>query len=383
MSRQVPGGLRLLLHAAATFVLFRGALLAFDGVGLSLVPKLGTCRPQWEVFGPGHDFWNGFFRWDSGWYRNIVLNGYTYRESGPSSVAFYPLYPYLSRWLGTVIGSPFVAGLVISNVSSIGGVYYLYRLGDRLFPRETTERAVTFLLVFPTSFFLSAFYTEGLFLFLAAASMCAFFEERYVRSGVFGFFAMLARSSGIVLFVALAADLGLRIVRKRTRFRLSSVALLLIPLGLGAFMAIQKAQVGDPFAFMKVMKFWGRERVLPWTPLVLAFAKLAHGFPPRFEDAQDVIDAVTAVSFLGIGAFMVARRFPVALSVFVLAGVLLPLSTSNLDSMGRYVLVLFPAFYALGVLTEARPRLERWLVFSSVFFLAIYSLRFMRCGWAG
>jgi hypothetical protein len=80
---------------------------------------------------------------------------------------------------------------------------------------------------------------------------------------------------------------------------------------------------------------------------------------------------------------MVRERYPVAMSVLVLGGVLMPLSTYVVASMGRYVLSLFPAFYFLGAKCKEHPRLERFLIYGSAFFLALYGLRFMRCGFAG
>jgi len=383
MSAKSREAMRILALAAAVFVVSRAALFAFDYVGIHLVPKFGLCRPQWEVFGPDHDFWNGFFRWDAGWYEYIAKDGYRFRNDRTSSVAFYPLMPYLARWLGHVVGGTSVAALVITNAASVGAVYYLYRLGDLFFPRDSVHRSVALFLVFPTSFFLSAFYTEALFLWLATASMFHFYRERYVASGLFGALAMLARSSGLVLFVALAADVAVRVARKRVRFRWSMLGLCLVPAGLVVFMLILKAEVGDPFAFAKAMQFWGRKNVLPWTPLLAAFGDLRGGFPTQFEKVQEVLDALTAIGFLAIGVAMAVRRFPVAFSAYVLLGVAVPLMTYNLASMGRYVLVLFPAFYWLGLVTERRPALERLLFSASAFFLAVYSLRFMRCGWAG
>jgi hypothetical protein len=131
------------------------------------------------------------------------------------------------------------------------------------------------------------------------------------------------------------------------------------------------------------MNNWGRVRTFPWVPLFDAFAKLTPLLPDSFERTQQVLDAFTAVGFLGIGGAMLVRGFPIAMSALVLGGVLLPLSTYNLDSMGRYVLSLFPAFFWLGKVANEHPRVERLLLFGSAFFLAIYSLRFMRCGWAG
>ena len=122
---------------------------------------------------------------------------------------------------------------------------------------------------------------------------------------------------------------------------------------------------------------------MPWVPLIRAFAKLTPLLPERFEDAQEVLDALTAIGFLGIGAAMVRERYPVAMSTMVLGGVLFPLTTDKLESMARYVLCLFPTFYFLGNKCKERPRLERFLLFASVFFLALYTLRFIRCGFAG
>jgi hypothetical protein len=62
---------------------------------------------------------------------------------------------------------------------------------------------------------------------------------------------------------------------------------------------------------------------------------------------------------------------------------LLPLSSSNIASTNRYVLSLFPAFFWLARVCQGRPQLERYCIFASTFFLCIYSLRFMQCGWAG
>jgi hypothetical protein len=372
-----------LRFAVVTFVAFRGGLLLLEYVGVRLFPPAGACRPQWQVFSADFDFWNGFFRWDGAWYRRISEGGYSYNQGRSSNVAFYPLFPYLARVTGVVLRNRYAAGLVDSHLATFGAIYFMRRLGERFFSRETTERAIVFLLVFPTSFFLSAFYTEALFLFLATATLYAFYEERYVLCGLAGFFAMLSRSSGMVLFAALFIDLAFRSMKRKLAFRWSMLALFLIPGGLLAFMVILDAQVGDPLAFSKVMVYWGRQTSLPWTPIIDALSKLTPGLPRGVAETQSVLDAFTALSFLGIAAGMVWFRFPVAFVAFVALGVLLPLTTYNLDSMGRYVLVLFPAFFFLSTIAGKKPLYERAWLLGSCFFLAVYALRFMRCGWAG
>ncbi|MEY4551098.1 MAG: hypothetical protein RL685_7293 [Pseudomonadota bacterium] len=158
----------------------------------------------------------------------IVRRGYTYSPDGTSSVAFYPLLPYLTRYLAQLIGSVPVAALIITNSATIG--------------------AIVLLLVFPTSLFLSAFYTESLFVCLAAGSMYFFCRERYLWCGLLGFAAMLTRSTGVALFAALTLDLLWSWYRARQPPSLWALALSLIPTGLGAFMLILYLQVDDPMA---------------------------------------------------------------------------------------------------------------------------------------
>lgn len=375
--------LPLLGAALVTFIVWRGALYAFDLIGLSLTPNMGNCRKQWEVFGKDHEFWNGFFRWDGGWYSQIARNGYSYRPGKPSSVAFYPLFPYLARYVGAPFGSPFVGGLIVANAAAVLAVFYLRRIGALLFSDSTGKLASIFLLVFPSSLFLTAFYTEGLFICLAAGAMYHYARGQLLTAGLLGFCATLTRSTGMVLFVAVVLDLGLRLLRREEVWRWRMLALLLMPAGLGAFMLLLAHEVGDPLSFTKGLQHWDRRPAWPWESLIDAFWNTDYSFDKDFGKTQRFIDALAAVSFLAIGVAMAVRRERIVLWSFIVLGVILPLTTYNLAGMNRYVLGLFPAFLFMAKVCEGRPSLERWLLFAFSFFLAIYSLRFMQCGWAG
>lgn len=374
---------QLLRWAVALFLAYRGALFVFDFFGLNLTHRMGRCRKHWAMFGPGHYFLNGFFRWDAGWYRTIVLEGYSFNPDRGSAVAFYPLYPYFCRYLGYLVGSPFVAALIVSNTATLGALIYIRKLGTQLFGQEEGKLAATLLLLFPGSFFLSAFYTEALFLCLSCGSMLYYFRKQYLWCGALGLLAMLTRSTGLVLFGALALDLLVSLIRKKQHFFPAMLGLLLIPLGLGIFMIILHFQVGDALAFSKTMHHWHRYPAWPWTSLWDAFGSVNWSFPKNDQNVQRLLDASWAVSYLAIGAAMIWRRYPVALWSFVLAGVLLPLGTHNVASMNRYVFSLFPAFFLGARLCKRYPAVERPLLVSSAFLLALYSLRFMQCGWSG
>jgi hypothetical protein len=374
---------RVVAAALVSFAIWRGALLCFDLLGLSLTPNMGRCRKNWQVFGAGHDFLNGFFRWDAGWYLQIAERGYSFRPDKSSSVAFFPLFPMLSRYLGKLMGGHAIAGLVIANVASVGAIAYLRLLGQALFSDRIGKLAVTLLLVFPTSLFLSAYYTEGLFLCCAIGAMYHYFRRQFVWCGCLGFLAMLTRSTGIVLFSALALDLGYQLYCRKQHVSWRMLWLLAMPAGLGVYLAFLHFRFGDALAFVKTQEHWDRHSSFPWTPVWDALRATDYTFPVSAKKTQRFIDAASVLGLLAAAACMAKQRYPVALWSYVLIGTIMPLTTYNIASMNRYVLSLFPIFLLLARLCQGRRELERWIFFASAFFLAIYSLRFMQCGWAG
>jgi hypothetical protein len=380
-ARAVP-----LLHelgsAFVTFAICRALLFSFDLLVMALSRSSDACPAQAPVLGPGWGWLDVFFRWDSYWYLQIASEGYSFDPNQQSNVAFFPLYPYLARALGWVLGGPAIGGLVAANVATIVAVFYLRRLGRALFDERVGQLAGVLLLVFPTALFLSVFYTEGLFLALTVACMFYYFRERFVLTGVLGFLATLTRSTGLALFGALALDLCVRVLRREQRPRLHMLALGIIPLGLVAYTALLRYQVHDPLALSKSMKHWQRAPAWPWEALVRAFSGVGST-SPWLSKEQAFVEAVFGGSFLALGAAMAVQRWPVALWSYVVLGVLMPLSTQNIAGLMRYVLVLFPAFLFLAWLCRDRRDLQRIIIAVSACFLGVYSVRYMHCYWSG
>ena len=99
-----------------------------------------------------------------------------------SNVAFFPLYPNLIRvvhYLVPLSGDAgwLLVGITVSNAALVVALIYLYQLVRLDFDQSTAARTVLYLCVFPTTLFLSAVYSESLFLALIVS---AFY---YARSG--------------------------------------------------------------------------------------------------------------------------------------------------------------------------------------------------------
>jgi hypothetical protein len=80
--------------------------------------------------------------WDTSYYTGIATGGYNHFVR----MAFFPLYPLLERGLMVVTRDPFVAGLVISSLATLGMFMVFYKLVAEDFEEEHAWRSVLYLL---------------------------------------------------------------------------------------------------------------------------------------------------------------------------------------------------------------------------------------------
>lgn len=137
VSEPAPSGLSLqatLRLAVMAFLLGRGLLFAFGAVGTAMTLERPDSqlspRDPWRAF-PNSPFWDGWVRWDSGWYRIIAERGYADRTWGTNVLAFFPLFPYATRATASVVGNHWIAGLIVSNVSLLISLFFLARIAVR------------------------------------------------------------------------------------------------------------------------------------------------------------------------------------------------------------------------------------------------------------
>jgi hypothetical protein len=324
-------------------------------------------------------------RFDTNWYLKIAGRGYS---ADDGSTVYFPLYPLMVRVVSRLVGSPMLAALLISNLSLVGALALLYRLCESFFDADSARRAVAYLLLFPTGFFLLAAYTESLFLFLAlAAFVCARQNRRY-SAAFFGALCALTRLQGVLLIVPLAYMLWQqsramgdvsrvmchvsRVTHHASRF----TALLLIPLATTAFLTLTNLSLLASYAGELHARF-----VLPWDNLAASVALLASG-------QGSFVDALNLLATLGLGAmvFVTWRKLPREYGLYALAMLLAPLfrmtTTQPLVSTDRYALALFPIFALWGAWGR-NPWVNRAVVYLS-FPLQLYlSAQFVLWGWVG
>lgn len=315
-------------------------------------------------------------RWDSVWFLDIADVGYP--TSYPPRAAFFPLYPVLMRVGGWVVGSPLVAGLLISFVSAFVGAMLVHRLTELELGRRAAGAAVWALLAFPGSMWLTAVYSEGLFLLLSAGALLAARQRAWLLAGLLGALASSTRSAGVVLIVPLAV-IAWSHYRERTRVPRADdprgdpppgrhrpelrdwrplLAAAAVPLGAIVF-AISLRIAGHSWTVaLDQQQEWGRENVGPFVGILRSIEAAGDGLAQLLgttgataaTPGAEWMNPVLLV-FLVVGLCVlvgVARRLPPAYAAYTACALLLPLSSpavgggEPLMSLPRFLGVLFP-----------------------------------------
>ena len=158
-------GLRALYAAFGILILRNGGPVPLGETTYALIsPFLHTdWFSRWFI--------NPWFQWDTLSYMEISILGY---NDHSSSIAYMPLYPMLIRLTAPLLGNNHLAAaLLISSLAFIAVLILLYELVADIYDSKLAVRTVLAFLVFPTTFFMLAGYTEALFLALVLGSWLA------------------------------------------------------------------------------------------------------------------------------------------------------------------------------------------------------------------
>ncbi|MGA7272565.1 MAG: mannosyltransferase family protein, partial [Acidimicrobiia bacterium] len=198
-------------------------------------------------------------RWDTGFYLSIAEEGYFYQGVELPSVAFFPLLPLLIRAVKFLTGDALLAGLIVTNLALWGAAALFFKLVAESLGAQIATRAVWFLLIFPTSFFGSAIYSESLFLLTAIGALYLFRKGYWESAGLLGVLGALSRLMGLLIAPLLLVEWWSQRRSRPPGDRPTWAALLAplaVPLGTGAFMLYQQRTFGDPLAFVHASGAW-------------------------------------------------------------------------------------------------------------------------------
>lgn len=295
--------------------------------------------------------------------------------------AFFPLYPLLIRWVTGLTHLPLeMIAMGISVFGFIVGLSAMYQLFEKLTSKKIATWAVVFMIVFPTSFFFTATYSEGIF--FALSSLCLLFlhKKNYYAAGLCAGLASGTRIVGIFLL----APFFIMWLEEKTRDKKKIIAgAVIATLGLLSYMYYQYTRLGDPFIFIHVQPAFGTGRnveTLVLLPQVFyRYTKMllfAVGQPTWASYFTTVLELVTTI----VAGWGIYRLFKVKnLRIYAwYSGIILmiPTLTGTFTSLPRYVLGAFPLLLPLAGIKSDTVKI--CLAVSFLIFQGILTIMFLR-----
>jgi len=374
------------LKIIGLFLTWRLLLIICMFIAINFIPLGSTDR--FLGGGPGaYQILPSFFGWanfDGEHYLSIAIFGYK-----PLEQAFFPIYPGLisifarivSTDLFSAIFSSIFIGLVISHLAFLLALVLLWELIRLDFSEKIAILTLILLLIFPTSFYFGALYSESLFLLLVVASFYSARKNHWFLSGFLGMIASASRVFGILLLPALLIEAW----QQKISFK-KAVRLMLIPIGLLCYMFYQWLFSGDPLSFYHLQTLVGEQHqaglvLLP--QVFFRYFKMFLSVAPSNPIYQTIIlEFLTGLLFFFLPIYGYFKKIRLSYLFFAMFGFLLPTIQGSFSSLPRYVIVLFPSFLALAIFLNNRPKSIRLaFILLSILGLAVETMLFLRGYW--
>jgi hypothetical protein len=358
--------------------------------------------------------------WDGAWYAGIARDGYAMPPApNPSNLAFPPLLPLLAHLAGAVFarlgldagdpawGSWALAGVLISNGSFLAALYVLRRLVALDHPATIADRTVWLVAAAPVGVFWSAFYTESLFLLLAASCLMAARRGAWAPAALLAGLATLTRWPGVILIGVLfvewyaaraAARAGATTdAHPRVTTGRAVAWLGLAPLPLLGFAFYLQRTFGDPWAVLRARAAWGQDAPAFFLQSYLDGVSLLWQSVTQAGPARDRVLAVGEGTSLYMWLDLGMPLLYLALGwagrrrgwlrpgdlAWLVGGVVFPLSISTTAGLARYALPLWPALIVLARLGAERPWVAWTWRLVTVALLATTAYLFGNARWIG
>ena len=357
---------------------------------------------------PGVTFFNVWQRFDTNWYIGIATGGYYF----PQQIAFFPLYPALIRLVSFVTGgNALYAALIVAN---LGVLTALIAIGGLAAWESRDQRAAPWamlaLLIYPFSFYLTAAYTEGVFLTFSILCLLFARQERWGMAAVMALLAGATRPTGVALIAPLAWEwlrqqgllepeqwrglLGVgraqvarswlgSLAHAVRRGWVGLLAIAAVPAFVAALGVFAGLRFKHPLLIVNVRRdYWGLVSAPVWRTIpreIVHLFRAPLGSDPQIIMVMDVLCLALAAG----GVIALIRRMPVSYILYMVSLLYLcvaqpaAVALQVLQGPGRYLVAAFPVFLGLGSLLERRPRLRIALICIGVAVQCYVAMRFL------
>jgi len=317
-------------------------------------------------------------RWDASHYLYLAQHWYTSFGDEANFIVFFPLYPLVLKPIIFILGNAAVSGIATSIILFLASIYYFYKLVAIDYSEKVAEYAVIALIIFPTSYFFNAPYTESLFLLIFSLSLYTARKEKWILAGILSGFGTVARPFGFLILPAIFTEWFLS--KKRNWRKLPIIIFPTIFAGL-SYLYLNYAVFGNPFEFQKILAtHWQKYLMSPIASIIDSWRIAFSGGLTNYVVMVGWAESVTiTLSWILIPfTFKYLRK---SWAIFYTLSILLFSSTNFILSTPRYLLSI-PPFFVLIALADKNYlfRIIWWV--TSVALLFSLAILFARGQWA-
>lgn len=330
------------------FIVWRLALYFVAFFGSGRYPINAIFYDEGTTF----SLYKAWANWDGVHYLSIAANGYL---TNLKTIVLFPGYPLLIKLTTFLFGDLFFSAYLVSHLAAIGSLIMLYKFVLLLFSKEIAQRAIFYFLIFPSSFYLVAAYSESTFIFFALLSFYFSLKKRWFLASVFGFGVSLTRVMGVVIIIPLILEYLNQINFSRKLIKANFLWLTLIPMGAIFYSLYLLNIVGNPFYFLDLQNTL-RGTNLPINPLIVLvnyFNNLKIGFlkgDVAFMTSI-LLDYLLTIMVL-VFSWFIFKKIRASLALYTFLIILIPVLTGSLAANQRYALAAFPIFILLAIFAK-------------------------------
>ena len=382
----------LWLRVAIVYLLWH---LLINGIGMfaahelssSIISAGGSPVDIGRLFKPSIQF-------DSYHYLEIIQSGYgTVKSSLP---AFFPFFPESVKILSH-LGIPVTwSGFLINFLAGYFACLFLVLIAREFFKdkKGIDSNVLIIFLVFPSAYFITAFYSEALFCALGFGAFYFALKRNWLLSCVLLGLVSAVRLPGLVFVAAVFVE-----YLSSKNFNLKSLDknilwFLIAPLGLISYMMFLYYRFGDLLFFMHAYNYgWGYQR---FSPNIISTVSaqvgwlfnrvVLHQHSLSVGGNGIVMSAVFLFSWLalvGAGVWAWVKKYPASFITLIFISAILFSLNSNLISVNRYILPVFPIYLLLADYFYHRKNAFYTYVAGSAMLLSLFAILFSLGHWTG
>lgn len=308
--------------------------------------------------------------WDAPHFLYVAEHWYTNQGDPSNFIVFLPFYPMVIAGVMLVIKIPVIAGIITSILAFILTIPLLYKLLKTFMTRNEVYKSIWFLIIFPTSLFLSAPYSESTYLLLWSIAFLAAFQKRWVIAGIATGFAVITRNFGILILPSLLIHWYLQ-----KNKNLKDLLFLICPTFIAVIMYLLLNQYiyDNPLAFQRILhEHWQKSFSFPLSSFVNTWKLALNNNLDHYSLTVGWSEAIAMTLSYSLTPFAY-KKLPKALFVYHLLATLLISSTSFILSSPRYLISIPTIFFILGMSIKNKVLIKSIeFLFIGVLFLLTY-----------